>query len=146
MCWFCYQQFDLKNKKIKTFCTWTWISVTLLAVNMLLMPTSRCLKHPFVFLHFSSSFSWCKLNVGHCYSRSSVKEQKHSASYSKADVALNDNAIWLIVPIVITAISIIYWAEWAGDEVQHYYKLKQGSFIHLTVIPLTLAAESAKPG
>lgn len=75
-----------------------------------------------------------------------MKEQKHSASYSKADVELNDNAIWLIVPIVITAISIIYWAEWAGDEVQHYYELKQGSFIHFIVIPLTVTVESAKPG
>lgn len=70
---------------------------------------------------------------------------KHGTSYSKASVAQNDNAIWLIVPIVITAISIIYWAEWAGDGVQHYYELKQGSFVHLIVIPLTFAAESAKP-
>lgn len=92
------------------------------------------------------NFSWCKLNAGHCYWRSSVKGQKHRTSYSKADVALNDNAIWLIVPIVITAISIICWAEWAGDEVQHYYELKQWSFIHLIVIPLTVAVESAKPG
>lgn len=75
-----------------------------------------------------------------------MKEQKHNASYSKADMALNDNAIWLIVPIVITAISIIYWAEWAGNEVQHYYELKQGSFIHLIVIPLTVAVERAKFG
>lgn len=46
-----------------------------------------------------------------------TKKKEHSASYSKADVVLNHNAIWLIVPIVIIAISIIYWAEWAGDEV-----------------------------
>lgn len=59
-------------------------------------------------------------------------------------MALNDNAIWLIVQTVITAISIIYWAEWAGDEVQHYYELKQGSFIHLIVIPLTVTVEIAE--
>lgn len=75
-----------------------------------------------------------------------MKGQKHSASFSKADVSLNDNAFQLIVPIVIRAISIIYWAEWAGDEVQHYYELKQGSFKHLIVIPLALIVESAKPG
>lgn len=52
------------------------------------------------------------------------KGKKHSASYSKADVSLNDNAFQLIVSIVIRAISIIYWAEWAGNEVQLYYELK----------------------
>lgn len=72
-------------------------------------------------------------------------KQKHSRSYSKANVVLNDNAIWLIGPIVITAISIIYWAEWAGNEVQHYYELKQGSFIHLIVIPLRTTVANAKP-
>lgn len=53
---------------------------------------------------------------------SSVKEHKKAewergrASHFTADVALKDNAIWPIVPVVIV-ISIIYWAEWAGDEV-----------------------------
>lgn len=56
-----------------------------------------------------------------------------------------DHLIRLIVPAVITAISIIYWAEWAGDGVQRYYELKQGSFIHLTVIPLAVIVASAKP-
>ena len=81
------------------------------------MPNSGSLKPPLLSntLHLHSP--WCKLNVGYCYSRSSVKDQKHSASYSEADVVLNHNAIWLIVPIVIIAISIIYWAEWTGDEV-----------------------------
>ena len=72
-------------------------------------------------------------------------DSESTAGCSKANMALNDNAIWFIVPIVITAISIIYWAEWAGDEVSHYYELKPGSFIHLIVIPLTVAVESTKP-
>lgn len=60
-------------------------------------------------------------------------------------MALNDNAIWPIVPIVIIVISIIYWAEWAGDEVEHY-ELAQIIYIYLIVIPLTVTVESAKPG
>lgn len=54
---------------------------------------------------------------------------------------LNYNAMWLIVPIVITPIFIIYWAERVGAEVPHYYKLKQGSFIHFIVIPLAVIVE-----
>lgn len=61
-------------------------------------------------------------------------------------MVLNDNVIWLIVPIVITDISIIYWAEWAGDEVYHYCEIKHESFVHLIVIPLTVAVEGVKPG
>lgn len=37
-------------------------------------------------------------------------------SHFTADVPLKDNAIWPIVAVVVV-ISIIYWAEWAGDEV-----------------------------
>lgn len=37
-------------------------------------------------------------------------------SHFTADVALKDNAIWPVVPAVIV-ISIMYWAEWAADEV-----------------------------
>ena len=59
---------------------------------------------------------------------------------------LNDNGIWLIVPTVITAYLHNLLAEWAGDEVQHYYELKRGSFIHLIVIPLTVTVQSAKLG
>lgn len=65
-------------------------------------------------------------------------------SHFTADVALKDNAIWPIVAVV-RVISIIYWAEWAGDEVEHYYELKRRLFMHLIVIPLTVAVESAKP-
>lgn len=44
-------------------------------------------------------------------------------------MALNDNVIWPFVPIVITAVSTVYRSEWSGDEAQHYYELKKGSFI-----------------
>lgn len=62
-------------------------------------------------------------------------------SHFTASVALKDNAVWPVVPVVIVT-SIMYWAEWAADEVSHYYELKRQLFI---VIPLTVAAASAKP-
>lgn len=70
-----------------------------------------------------------------------MKEQTHN---SKTDRAARDNVIWLIVQTVITAISIIYWAEWAGDEVRRYNALDQGSFIHLIVIPWAVSLLRAK--
>lgn len=72
----------------------------------------------------------------------SVKEHREKESHFTANVALKHNAIWPFVAVV--AISIIYWAEWAGDEVEHYYELKCKLFMHLIVIPLKLAVESAK--
>lgn len=78
--------------------------------------------------------SWLWWNTGH-----------YVRPFGKSTVPdipkLNYNAMWLIVPTVITAIFIIYWAERVGAEVPHYYKLKQGSFMHLIVIPLAVIVE-----